>query len=74
MAAYWKSQPAGLINLLDVNAPVTATGPYTALQLAFQQEIASILSTSDEVGVAEAYHTTVLPFCTIAARSFLSQF
>ena len=74
MAAYWASAPAGLINVLDVNAPVTATGPYSSLQLAFQQQIASILSASGEVGVAEAYHTTVVPFCSVAARGFFGQF
>jgi Prolyl oligopeptidase family len=74
MAAYWASVPAGLINVLDVDAPVTATGPFTSLQLAFQQQIASILSASGEVGVAEAYHTTVVPFCSVAARGFFGQF
>ena len=74
MAAYWASAPAGLIRVLDVNAPVTANGPFTSLQLAFQQQIASILSASGEVGVAEEYHTTLLPFCSVAARGFFGQF
>jgi acetyl esterase/lipase len=74
MSAYWASLPAGLITVLDVNAPVTANDPFAPLQAAFQAEIASILATSGEVGVAESYHTTVAPFCSVAARSFFSRF
>jgi hypothetical protein len=74
MSAYWAALPAGLITVLDVNATPTANDPFAPLQVAFQQEIASILATSGEVGVAESYHSTVAPFCTVAARSFFSQF
>jgi dienelactone hydrolase len=74
MTVYWAALPAGLITVLDVNATPTANDPFAPLQVAFQQEIASILATSGEVGVAESYHTTVAPFCTVAARSFFSQF
>jgi dienelactone hydrolase len=74
MATYWAALPAGLITVLDVNAAPTVHDPFAPLQLAFQQQIASILATSGEVGVAESYHDTVAPFCTVAARSFFSQF
>ena len=74
MATYWAGLPAGLITVLDVNAAPTANDPFAPLQLAFQEDIASILASSGEVGVAESYHTTVAPFCTVAARSFFSQF
>jgi hypothetical protein len=74
MATYWARLPAGLITVLDVNATPTANDPFAPLQLAFQEDIASILATSGETGVAESYHTTVAPFCTVAARSFFSQF
>ncbi len=74
MATYWAGLPAGLISVLDVNATPTANDPFAPLQLAFQQDIASILASSGEVGVAESYHTAVFPFCTVAARSFFSQF
>jgi hypothetical protein len=57
-----------------MNAPVTATGPFTSLQLAFQQQIASILSASGEIGLAQAYHATVVPFCSVAVRGFFDQF
>jgi hypothetical protein len=73
MVTYWAALPAGLITVLDVGAPATANDPFAPLQVAFQADIASILATSGEVGVAESYHTTVAPFCTVAARSFFSQ-
>lgn len=74
MATYWQSLPAGAVTVLDVNAPVGANDPFAPLQLAFQKELASLLATVGETGVAESYHTTVAPFCTVAARSFFSQF
>jgi predicted dienelactone hydrolase len=74
LSAYWASLPAGLINVLDMNAPVTANDPFAALQLAFQQKIASMLAISGQLGVAESYHATVEPFCTIAARSFFGRY
>ncbi|HTX24458.1 MAG TPA: prolyl oligopeptidase family serine peptidase [Steroidobacteraceae bacterium] len=74
MATYWAHVPAGLITVLDVNATPTANDPFAPLQLAFQQDIASILATSGETGVVASYHTTVAPFCTVAARSFFSHF
>jgi dienelactone hydrolase len=74
MATYWAAVPHGLITVLDVNATPTANDPFAPLQLAFQEDIASILATSGEVGVAESYHATVEPFCIVAARSFFSQF
>jgi len=73
MATYWAALPPGLISVLDVNATPTANDPFAPLQLAFQADIASILATSGEVGVAEGYHDAVAPFCTVAARSFFSQ-
>lgn len=74
MATYWAALPAGLITVLDVNAAPTANDPFAPLQVAFQADIASILATSGETGVVEAYHTTVAPFCTVAARDFFSKF
>ena len=74
MATYWAGLPAGLITVLDVNATPTANDPFAPLQVAFQQEIASILATSGEEGVVESYHGTVEPFCSVAARSFFSHF
>jgi acetyl esterase/lipase len=74
MATYWAALPHGLITVLDVNAAPTANDPFAPLQVAFQADIASILAASGETGVVEAYHTTVSPFCTVAARSFFGQF
>jgi hypothetical protein len=74
LSVYWASLPTGLITVLDVNAPVTLNDPFASLQLAFQQEIASMRATSGQLGVAESYHATVQPFCTVAARSFFSHY
>ena len=84
MAAFWSALPAGLITVLDVNA--TPAGPFAQIQGAFQaseaQEFASLqtpagggLSAAQaQAALIKGYHTAVSPFCTLAARSFFSQF
>jgi dienelactone hydrolase len=74
MATYWAALPPGLVTVLDVNAAPTANDPFAPLQVAFQQEIASILASSGQVGLYDSYHSTVAPFCSVAARDFFSQF
>ncbi len=84
MAAFWSSLPAGLVTVLDVNA--AAAGPFAAVQTAFQttqaQELAYLMSPAGggntlaaaEQLLVEGYHAAVAPFCSVAARSFFSQF
>lgn len=84
MAAYWSALPAGLVTVLDVNAP--PAGPFAALQTGFQESEAALLAyyqtaaggglslAEAEAAVIENYHTDVAPFCTAAARAFFSQF
>jgi alpha/beta superfamily hydrolase len=74
MATYWTNLPPGLITVLDLNAAPAANDPFAPLQVAFQQEIASILATYGPEGVAGGYHLAALPFCTVAARDFFSKF
>lgn len=84
MVAFWSGLPAGLITELDVNAP--PAGPFAAIQTGFQtsqaEELAFLESaaggglsaTAAEEQLVENYHTSVAPFCALAARSFFSQF
>jgi hypothetical protein len=84
MAAYWSTLPAGLVNVLDVNA--TPSGASAELQAAFQASEAALLAyyqtaagggltlPEAEAAVIENYHVDVAPFCTAAARTFFSQF
>lgn len=74
MQKYWSQfpLPAGLITVLDVAAPVTANDPFAALQTAFQQTEAAAMQQDPEAAI-QAYHQTVAPFCTAAARAFFSQ-
>ena len=84
MAAFWSTLPAGLITILDVNA--TPSGPFAPIQTAFQTSAAQQLAylqtpagggltaTQAEETLIAGYHTAVAPFCTLAARSFFSQF
>lgn len=84
MAQFWQGLPAGLITVLDVNGP--PGGPFAPIQTAFQttqaQEFA-FLQTAAGGGLSPAqaqqtlvqgYHGAVAPFCSLAARSFFSQF
>jgi poly(3-hydroxybutyrate) depolymerase len=76
MQAFWKALPPGLITVLDVNAipPPGTTDPFAPLQVGFQTTLAGILASGGQQAVVENYHTTVAPFCTVAARGFFSQF
>ncbi len=70
MAAFWPTQVAeGLITVLDIDpqAPATPSGPYAAIQAAFQS------TDPDAPANAANYHSDVAPFCTLAARSFFDQ-
>ncbi len=85
MQAYWSGTPAApLISVLDVSA--TPAGPFSAVQTAFQQSQAAELAYYESAAgggnspaaaaqlLVEGYHSSVAPFCSLAARSFFSQF
>lgn len=84
MAAFWSALPAGLVTVLDVNA--SPSGPFAAVQTGFIENQAQLLAdyqtpaggglslAAAELKLVEGYHTAVLPFCAVAARSFFSQF
>jgi acetyl esterase/lipase len=85
MAAFWPKQVAGgLVTVLDVNG--TPTGPFAPVQSAFIASQSALLEfylsaaggslslPAAQAQVVEGYHTNVAPFCSLAARSFFSQF
>jgi acetyl esterase/lipase len=85
MAAFWPAQvAAGLITVLDVNA--TPAGPFAQIQAGFIGSQAALLAFYQSAAggglslpaaqqqVVEGYHVNVAPFCSLAARSFFSQF
>ena len=86
MATFWSTLPlpAGLINVLDVDA-ATPAGPFQAIQVAFKTSQANLLQFYESAAggglspqaaaqqVIENYHGNVAPFCSLAARSFFSQ-
>ena len=84
MQAFWSALPAGLITVLDVGG--TPAGPFMAIQAGFQTSEAQLFAfyqTAAGGGLSPAaaqeqivagYHTNVAPFCSLAARSFFSQF
>jgi len=74
MQAFWSTLPAGLVTVLDVNAPPNAANPFAPLQVGFQATLANLLASGGQGAVVANYHTTVAPFCTVAARGFFSQF
>lgn len=84
MAAFWSGLPAGLITVLDVNE--TPAGPFAAIQTRFQasqaQEFAflqtpaggGLSAAQAQKALVQGYHAAVAPFCSLATRSFFSQF
>ena len=85
MAAFWSNTAsAALITTLDVSG--TPAGPFAPIQEAFQAaeaaQLAFYQSTAGgalslpeaELQLTESYHTSVAPFCSLAARTFFSQF
>ena len=84
MQAFWSALPAGLVTVLDVNG--TPAGPFAAIQTGFLTSQAELLAyyqteaggglslAAAEQALVQGYHTNVAPFCSLAARSFFSQF
>ena len=85
MAAFWPAQvAAGVITVLDVNA--TPAGPFAQIQAGFSASQAALLAfyqtaaggglslPAAQQQLVENYHSNVAPFCSLAARSFFSQF
>jgi len=70
MAAYWPSLvTAGVVTVLDIDPqpPASPSGPFAAIQAAFQA------TEPDASSNVANYHSDVAPFCTLAARSFFDQ-
>jgi hypothetical protein len=87
MAAFWSGLPANLVTVLDVDPAAGPSGPFAAIQAGFQQsqlQLLAYLQTPAGGGMSlagaqqallEEYHgTSVPPFCSLAARTFFSQF
>jgi poly(3-hydroxybutyrate) depolymerase len=86
MATFWSTLPlpAGLINVLDVDA-ATPAGPFQPIQEAFKASQIALLQfyespaggslspAAAEEQVIANYHSNVAPFCTLGARAFFSQ-
>jgi hypothetical protein len=74
MQAFWNGLPAGLVTVLDVNATPDPNDPFAPIQVGFQAALAGLLVSGGQTAVVQHYHTTVAPFCSVAARAFFSQF
>jgi hypothetical protein len=86
MAAFWKGLPAGLVTSLDVDPSATPSGTFAALQLGFQasqqQQLAfyqtaaggGLSASAAQQLLVQNYHSSVAPFCALAARSFFAAF
>jgi hypothetical protein len=75
MQQYWAALPAGLVTVVDINAPVTnPADPFAAAKVGYQQTIAGIAASSGASAAVQAIHTTEAPFCTAVARGFFAQF
>jgi hypothetical protein len=74
MQAFWSALPAGLITVLDVDGTVNPNSPFAPLQVGFKTTLAQIAASGGQQAAVQSYHTTVAPFCSVAARGFFSQF
>src|SRR5579871_2190196 len=84
MQAFWtyvSPAPTGALTVLDVDPATAPSGPFAAIQTAFQTDaaetVAALMATGLTQAQAEAeaiqnYHTSVAPFCLLAARSFFA--
>ena len=84
MQAYWTAvvpAPPGALNVLDVDPAGGPSGPFAAIQTAFQTNAAATVQALVNSGLTLAqaeqeaiqnYHTGVAPFCLLAARSFFA--
>ena len=83
MATFWSNVTPGLIMVLDVDPAGVASGPYAAIQTAFQsaqsQQLAYLQTPAGgglsfaaaETTLVENYHgVAVPPYCSLAARMF----
>jgi hypothetical protein len=82
MAAFWHADP--YVGVLDVDA--APAGPFAPIQAAFQTSQAQLFAfyqtpaggglsaAAAQQQIVQGYHVAVSPFCTLAARSFFSQF
>ncbi|HVY24573.1 MAG TPA: hypothetical protein VG962_14590 [Steroidobacteraceae bacterium] len=75
MAGYWSAAPTGLINVLDVDpSQIDPNNPFAAIQGAFKSlEPAPNADQQTQLAWIQSYHSSVAPFCTLAALSFFSQ-
>jgi hypothetical protein len=76
MLAFWQplNLPAGLITPLDVDL-TTATAqdsplPFVPLQAGFTTTYGGLVTALGPSSAIQKYHTTVAPFCSVAARLF----
>jgi alpha/beta superfamily hydrolase len=87
MAAFWSGLPAGLVTVLDVDPATGPAGPFAPIQAGFQttqaQEFAFLQTAAGgglspaaaQLELLQSYHgSAVPPFCSLAARTFFSQF
>jgi Prolyl oligopeptidase family len=86
MQVFWGALSPNPVTVLDVNAAPTAGDPFAEVQAAFIADQAQLLAfyqtaagggltlAQAEQQLVQGYHGAVAPFCTLAARSFFSQF
>lgn len=85
MQAFWAPMnlPAGRVTVLDLEAGVGASDPFSAAKTGFAQAVAATKARAVSYGATDggamavtyAYHgSLVAPYCTLAARTFFSQF
>jgi len=65
--------PAGLLTVLDVDSAASAGDPFAAVKAGFAQAKAGLAAQGGASAVVQGYHTTVAPFCSVAARAFFQQ-
>jgi len=77
MEAFWQplNLPNGLVTAVNVDsAPSGPTDPFALVKVGFTTTYAGLVTAEGAQNAIQQYHTTVAPFCTLAAAGFFKNF
>jgi hypothetical protein len=77
MQAFWQplNLPAGLLTVLNVDsAPSGPTDPFALVKVGFTTTYGGLVTAEGAANAIQQYHTTVAPFCMLAASGFFRNF
>jgi hypothetical protein len=77
MEAFWLPLhlPAGLVTVVNVDSlPSGPTDPFALVKVGFTTTYGALVTAEGAQKAIQQYHTTVAPFCALAAAGFFKSF